>query len=370
MKRYLSASTLVALLLIISACSSEQKPAVQPPENAGKVAVYQATSDKVPDALEVVGTVRAAESSPISAQMMGNVVAVNVREGDLVKRGQILVAIDPSQAQAGLDRAQAGLSAAQHEVAAAQTQKALADSTLKRYETLFNRKSVSPQEFDEVKARAQAAGAAAESAQAAQSQAKAAVAQAQSGFAYTKIRAPFDGVVTERRVDPGALASPGMPLLTVESTGHFRLEANIDEANLHFVRGGETVPVTLDAYSDQSLSGRVSQIVPAADAASRTFLVKIELPPSPVARSGLFGRAQFPRGQRDALVIPRTAVVERGSLKGVFVIDQDKIASLRYVTLGAPIGDRVEVLSGLTPNERLVLSPGERALGGKRVEVQ
>ena len=221
-----------------------------------------------------------------------------------------------------------------------------------------------------MKARAESAGAAVEAAQAGQAQAKAAVAQAQSAFGYSKLRAPFDGVVTERRVDPGALASPGMPLLTIESSGRLRLEATVDESDLRFVHVGEIVPVTLDAYPDQKLSGRVSQIVPAADPASRTFLLKIELPSSTLLRSGLFGRAQFSRGERKALIIPRTAVIERGSIKGVFVVDQDKIASLRYVTLGGPLGDRVEVLSGLSPSESIVLSPADRDLGGKRIEVQ
>jgi RND family efflux transporter MFP subunit len=362
--------TATALLLANMGCSSQKPAASAAPEIARNIAIVQASASSIPDALIAVGTVRAAETSQISAQMMGNVLAVNVREGDMVKQGQVLVTIDPAQAQAMLERSQAALNAAQHEVAAAQSQKTLADSTLQRYDTLFQRKSVSPQEFDEVKARAQSAGAAVEAAQAGQAQAKAAVAQAQSAFGYTRLRAPFDGFVTERRVDPGALASPGMPLLTLESTGRLRLEASVDETDLRFVRIGDGIPVTLDAYPDQKLSGRVSQIVPAADPGSRSFLVKIELPSSSTIRSGLFGRAQFSRGERNALVIPQTAVVAHGSLKGVFVIGQDKVASLRYVTLGNSVHDQVEVLSGLAANESIVLAPADRELGGKRIEVQ
>jgi len=370
MKQTVLVLMLALLILVTFSCSSPKQASSAAPETVSNVAVFHTVNSTIPDELVAVGTVRAGETSQVSAQMMGNVVAVSVREGDTVKRGQVLATIDPAQPQAALERAQAGFAAAQHEVAVAQSQKALAESTLKRYDTLFQRKSVSPQEFDEVKARAQSAGAAAEVAKSAETQARAAVAQAQSSFGYTKIRAPFDGLVTERRVDPGALASPGMPLLTIESTGHLRLEANVNETDLHFVRTGEAVPVTLDAYPDQKLSGKVSQIVPAADPGSRTFLVKIELPSSNVIRSGLFGRAHFSRGERNALVIPQTAVIERGSLKGVFIVGQDKIASLRYVTLGGQIGDRVEVLSGLTPNEAIVFSPADRELGGKRIEVQ
>jgi RND family efflux transporter MFP subunit len=280
------------------------------------------------------------------------------------------VSIDPAQSKAALEGAQAALAASEHQLAAAQTQQRLAEETLARYDKLFQRKSVSPQEYDEVKARAQAAAASADAAQAERSQANAAVSQAQSGLAYTSIRAPFNGVVTERRADPGALATPGVPIMTVESIGRFRLEATVDEANLRFVKMGGNVPVSLDAYPGESLTGKVTQILPAADPASRTFLVKIELPAAKVVRSGLFGRAQFARGERTAILIPNSAVVRRGALNGVFAIGQDNIATLRYVTVGNAVGDRVEVLSGISPNEVVISSPGDRELGGKKVEVQ
>ena len=361
---------ILSLALVWIAGCSPQKTPLAAPENAGKVAVVQTTVAAVPDVIAALGTVRAAETVQLSAQMMGNVLSVNVREGDAVAPGQVLATIDPSQAQAGLERAQASLSASQQEVAATQSERQLAESTLKRYDTLFQRRSVSPQEYDEVKARYQGASARAEAAQAGQSQAKAAVALAQTTFTYTKVRAPFSGIVTERRVDPGALASPGMPLLTVESTGRYRLEATVDEASFRFVKLGQSVPVALDAYPDHGLTGRVTQIVPAADPATRTFIVKIELPANAMLRSGLSGRASFSRGDRQSVVLPRTAVVERGALNGVYVVGADQVATLRYVTVGDAIGDHFEILSGLNAQESVVLSPGDRDLGGKRVEVQ
>ncbi len=358
------------LLLVTASCTSSKQEHAAGPEPIRDVAVYKAALTRMPDLMAAIGTVRAAETAQISSQVMGSVLSVNVREGDAVSRGQVLATIDPAQAQAGLDRAQAALAAAQHEVAAADTDRSLSESTLKRFDTLYQRKSVSPQEYDEVKARYQGALARAEAAQAGAAQAKAAVMQAQNAFGYTKLRSPFDGIVTERKVDPGVLASPGMPLLTLEATGRFRLEATVDESSLRFVRLGETVAVSLDAYPDTQLTGKVSQIVPAADPNTRTFLVKIELPSSAILRSGLSGRAGFSRGERDSLILPRTAVVDRGALKAVYVVGPDKIALLRYVTVGQPMNDGLEVLSGLTANEAVVLSPGEREIGGKRVEVQ
>ncbi len=231
-------------------------------------------------------------------------------------------------------------------------------------------KSVSPQEFDEVKARYQAALAHRDITSANQDQAKAALGQAHTSLSYTRIQAPFDGVITEKRADPGTLATPGLPIFTIEGLGHYRLEASLNEGDLRFVRTGEVVAVVVDALETTKLKGRVAQIMPAADPGSRSFLVKIELPADARLRTGQFGRAHFSRGQRSSLLIPQTAVVERGQLQGVYVLDQNKIASLRYVTLGKSAGAAVEVLAGLQEREDLVAKPGDLDLNGKRIEAQ
>jgi RND family efflux transporter MFP subunit len=365
--------TIFATALIMAAsgglasCSSEKKPSTTAPETISMASVIVHPT-ALPDVVEATGTVRAADTAALAAQIMGNLLAVNVREGDHVRQGQVLALIDDAQLRAGLERAQAAVSAADHELAAAEAEYALASSTLKRYQELLEKKAASPQEFDEVNTRCQAASARRDMARSGQAQAKAGLAQATTLFSYTRIRAPFDGVVTEKRVDPGALAAPGMPLLTVEKSGRFRLEAMLDESNLRSVKPGEPVTVQLDAVNGQRFSGNVIEIVPAADPGSRTFLVKIELPPNPGLRSGLFGRAYFTRGQRESLVVARTAVVDRGQLQGVFVVGPERIAELRYITLGKPQGDGVEVLSGLQPGDQVVLTPGSQDLGGKRVQ--
>ena len=198
---------------------------------------------------------------------------------------------------------------------------------------------------------------------------------------FTKVRAPFDGIVISKLADPGAMAAPGVPLLTIEDPSRFRLEATVDESKIGAVRLGESVPVVIDSLGDQPIMGKVTQIVPAADPASRTFTVKIDLPefhssngglsgaPGQM-RSGLFGRAQFARGQHDAITIPKTAVLNRGQLQAVYVVGNDQLASLRYVTLGAASGDQVEMLSGLQNGDRIVTQPGDRELSGKQVEAQ
>jgi RND family efflux transporter MFP subunit len=302
--------------------------------------------------------------------MMGNIVEIRAHEGDHVQRGQVLAVIDDSQPRAVVDRATAAELAAQQQLVGADSDLALAESTLKRYQNLYEKKSVSPQEFDEVKARQQAALARRDMAKAGLAQAQAALSQARTSLDYTRIRAPFDGVVTEKKADSGTLVSPGLPIFTVEDVRRYRLEATVNENDLQYVRTGQQVSVVIDALDNARLNGKVAQIVPVADPTSRTFLVKIDLPTDTRLRSGLFGRAQFSRGERPALLIPRSAVVERGQLQGIYVLDQDQLASLRYVTLGKPSGAAIEVLSGLQNGERLVVKPGAVNLNGKRIEVQ
>ncbi len=351
-------------------CSSEQTRTTPSPETVRNIPVLAVQQANVPDLLEAVGTVRAAQTSDAASQMMGNIVEIRAHEGDHVQRGQVLAVIDDSQPRAAVDRSTAAGLAAQQQLVGADSDLALAESTLKRYQNLYEKKSVSPQEFDEVKARQQGALARRDIAKAGQAQAQAALSQARTSLDYTRIRAPFDGVVTEKKADPGTLASPGMSIFTVEDVRHYRLEATVNENDLQYVRTGEQVSVVIDALDNANLKGKVVQIVPAADAASRTFLVKIDLTTDTHLRSGLFGRAQFSRGARQALLIPRSAVVERGQLQGIYVLDQNKVASLRYITLGKPSGAEVEVLAGLQGGEWLVAKPGAVDLNGKRIEVQ
>jgi len=363
-----TAGLLLLPLATLVGCSSDRETASAVPETVSNVSVLSVQPAKVPDLVEAVGTLRAAQTSQLAGQMMANIVEIRVHEGDRVQRGQVLAVLDEAQPRAALDRATAADLASQQGITAADSDLTLAESTFKRYQTLYEKKSVSPQEFDEVKARYQAAESRRDMARAGQTQAKAALQQAHTALGYTRILAPFDGLVTEKKADVGALVSPGMPIFTVEDLHRYRLEATVNETDLRYVRMGQQAPVIIDAVGDRELKGRVVEIVPAADAASRSFLVKIEIPSDPALRSGLFGRAQFSRGEKSSLLIPRTAVVERGQLQGVYVLDQNKIAGLRYITLGKPSGAQVEVLAGLQAGETLISDPGSRELSGKKIE--
>jgi len=359
-----------AVLALLAGCSESKPAAPAAPEKVHGVAVMEVHKATVPDAIEATGTVHAALSAQLASQVMGTITRVNVHEGDRVRRGEVLVSIDEAQQQAAYTSAKAGLQASQQSIAAADADYALAEATTKRYQMLYDKKSVSPQEYDEVKTKLAAAQARRDAAHAGATQAEAGVSQAGTAMSFTKVRAPFDGLVTARLAEQGAMAAPGVPLLVVEDPSKFRLEAQVDESKIGAVKLGESVPVTVDALGGQAVEGKVVQIVPAADPASRTFTVKIDLPANPQIRSGLFGRASFPRGQREAIAIPKSAVLSRGQMQAVYVIGGDQLAGLRFVTLGAASGDQVEVLSGLQNGDRIVAAPGDRELSGKQVEAQ
>jgi RND family efflux transporter MFP subunit len=301
---------------------------------------------------------------------MANVVAVNVREGETVRRDQLLAELDPSQYHASTARSQAALQAAEHEIASAQSDFDLAKTTHGRIDYLHKKEIVSDREYDDAKARLDSTAARLELAHANREQAAAALNHDKILLSYTTLRAPFDGIITDRRVDPGALATPGLPLLTMEEAGHYRLEAAVDERDLKYVREGAQVPVILEALGGEPLPAKVVQIVPAADPASRSFLVKLDLPAHAGLRSGLFGRAEFSRGQKQAVAVPRAAVIDRGQLQAVYVVDANRIASLRYVTLGSAADGMVEVLSGLSPGDSVAVDPSSRELAGKKIEVR
>jgi multidrug efflux pump subunit AcrA (membrane-fusion protein) len=150
----------------------------------------------------------------------------------------------------------------------------------------------------------------------------------------------------------------------------YSLEASINESDLSLVRIGQLVPVLVDVFGTEVLKGKVVQIVPAADPGSRSFLIKVDLPPDSRLRSGLFGRVQFSRGERRTLLVPQTAIVQRGQLQGVFLLDQNKVAALHYITLGKTTQKQIEVLAGLQAGDWLVATPGTLEFDGKRIEAQ
>lgn len=200
-------------------------------------------------------------------------------------------------------------------------------------------------------------------------QSKASLQAAQVGLGYATVTAPFSGRVVQRFADPGAMATPGAPLLGVEG-GEFRLEAIVPESVLAHVSMGQLVEVRLDALADKPMQAVVAEIVPQGDASTHSFLVKLTLPADDAVRSGMFGRARIRTGTKRALLIPSTATWEREGLNYVYAVNAEGIARLRIVSLGNPDGDRIEVLAGLAPGDRIVVGSRDGVTDGAKVEAK
>jgi multidrug efflux pump subunit AcrA (membrane-fusion protein) len=340
------------------------------------VAVAEVAMTDVASAVDSGGVVQARTTARITARIMAPVREVRVSPGDRVREGQTLIVLDGNDLAAGARSARSaaiaaeqGSNAAAAERQAAEAGLALALASHDRIAGLQARRSATAQELDDATAalrssEARVAGASARALQAASAveSARAASDQASTTESFARIAAPFDGVVTEKMVEPGNMASPGTPLLRLEDTRGFRLEVRVDESRIGQIRNGDSVPVFLGTAT-ASIVGKVDEISRAVDADARAFLVKVALPDAPGLRSGEFGKARFSGTPRRALTIPSSAVVRRGQLASVFVVDKG-VARVRVVNLRES-----EVLAGLTESEVVILSPQAGITDGRRVSV-
>ena len=371
---------LIAAEALAVGCGGGNERAAQNIEVVPGLRVQKIQWKEVADELEAPGNVIAVSTAQLAARTMGTVLQVAAREGDFVKRGQLLAQLDErelaarrSAAQSATQGATAGVAQATNAVSAAEAQADVMQKTYDRYTYLKEQKSVSPQEFDEVAAKQRAAQASLEQAKAALRQAQAGASQAESEghvaesvASYARVVAPFDGRVIRRSVEPGSLVSPGMPLFVVEDTSRYQLEATLPAEALGAVKKNELARVQLDGLAENSITGRVAEIEAGADPGSHTLKARIDLPKETRAQSGMFGRAFFGRGEKFALIVANEWLVSRGQLVGTYVVDAGGLVHWRVVTVGKNTGNLVEVLSGLNDGDAVVMNPGTQELDGKR----
>jgi RND family efflux transporter MFP subunit len=374
---------LAGFSLVTTACSSP--PEATPAETAAvPVSVGVVDSRDWPSFTEAGGTLEARLTAVVSSRILAPIVAVHVRAGDKVRRGQVVVEMDAAEYRAqaarstsSLEAARLAADAAAADVNGAEAALELARLTHDRIRKLHEQKSATTQELDQAVAgltgaqsRLTAARAASESASAAFAAARSAAEAGDIVATYAALTAPFDGTVVERYVDPGTMAAPGTPLLVIEDPRALRLEVALDATRAAGVTVGSAADIRLDADGPDApwVEGRVAEIARVASE-SQSFTVKIDVPAGPEWRSGLFGRARFPGPSRQAVTAPATAVLTRGQLRLMFVVSPDNIARLRAIRTGDTLGDRVEVLAGLSAGETVIVSPPPALADGTRVTV-
>ena len=363
----------------LAACGSNGRHPAEPGPLVTGVQTETVHLESVPQAYQAAGTIHSANTAILAAQLGGTVREIRVNAGDHVKRGQLLAVLDDRSAQAQMQGAEAGVNEAvqgeaevEQGLKAATADRQFAEATFNRYKALLAKNSLSRQEFDGAEARYQAALANERSMEAKkqqvlarQQQARAQQDSARTYLSFSRIESPLDGVVTAKSVDAGTVVMPGTPVLTVEETTRYRLEASLPEEYLPSAKTGASVSISTE---HGQFEGRVAEVVPAADVTSHTFMVKIDLPHDCNCRSGEYGQASFPIGEAKRLAVPSSAVLDHGELQGIFVVAADGNVEYRLVKTGKTFGNRVEILSGVAAGEKVAISQIDRLRDGTRVE--
>ncbi|MEQ9410579.1 MAG: efflux RND transporter periplasmic adaptor subunit [Fuerstiella sp.] len=301
--------------------------------------VHEVTKDYIE---ESVGTLKAASRTEISARVLATIDEIRVSAGDMVDTGDVLVRLDDKEMQTRVQQAEQTL-------LAATASRAQAATEFSRAEQLLQKKVTTQAAFDAAKAQLEVT-------QADESRAREALDEARIVLSYATITAPRPGRVIDRLAEPGDTARPGQPLLVIYDAASLRLEAAVPEQLAIRLKVGDRLDVRVDAL-DRNAAAVIDQIVPQADAPSRSFLVKATLPRSDDLYEGMFGRLLIPAGQRRHLCLATAAIQEVGQLEFVTVVRDDNTLERRLIRTGR-IGmpGRVEVLSGLSPGERVILA--------------
>ena len=324
----------------LAACHAKKESATAETLPAVAVRVAVVEQKARPSSEEVVGTVRAKLRAAIEAKVSGRIEALLVAPGQTVKAGELIAQLDAREIQAKLDQALAVREQATRD--------------LSRARDLMEKKITTQAEFDSVQARERVA--------------VGSVRETETMLGYTKLVAPFNGIVTRKLADVGDLATPGKPIVEMEDPSALRFEADVPEALIGNVKLGAKLPVRVGAVPT-TIEGVVVEVAPVADAGSRTFLVKLDLPPTEAARSGQFGRVWVATGESQTIRVPASALIARGQMETVFVAEKNH-AQLRIVRTGKRTDGEVELLSGITAGESVVIEGEEHLRDGQPITLK
>jgi RND family efflux transporter MFP subunit len=359
---------LFAAVLFLVGCGEKaatgDAQAKRPPVRGVSIATLVPTP--VDEFFEATGTVKAAHISVVAGRMMGAVTSLLVKEGDPVEKGQLLLTIDDRDVVQKEKGAEAGYREAQKALEAAKANRELTDITYRRYKKMYEEKAISGQEMDQFETQNRVAGLEYERVREMLDRAAAGLAEARIYRGFARVTSPVRGVVTEKRTEAGSMAVPGMPLLTVEGAAGFQAEIAVDESLSGRLKIGTPVLVSIEALNRQ-MTGKIAEILPAVDPQSRSFTAKVSLS-GPGLRTGLYAKVSIPKGKKQVLLAPRAAIVERGQLTGVYAVDGQGIVAYRLVRTGRAYDGRLEILSGLKTDDRIIVGGMEKAVDGGVVE--
>jgi RND family efflux transporter MFP subunit len=311
---------------------------------------------------EYHGIVRSRNSVELIALVAGRVKAVHVKAGQAVHERDLLVELDSAEFHARVQ-------AAESRKAAAEAAKIDADHYFTRIQNLFPKGSATKEDLDTATARQQ-------SAEAAFREATARVEEARTALQYTELRSPINGIIVDKKVNPGDFTMPGLPasagmpsgrvLLTLYDPDALWFEVSIPERLSSSAKVGAPVTVIIEP-AQFTLEGKFVEVMAGVDESSRNFIARVDLPPSSTVKVGMTGRARFVTGEKRVLTVPAEALVNRGQLDMVFLAEGGR-ARLHLVRSGKRTSDKIEILSGLRTGEMLIVNPTESLRDGDSVE--
>lgn len=349
-------ATVLLLALGLSACGDADESAA-PSDDAVPVALETVGQAAQPQVYRYTGTVQGARRVPLSTKLMGRVTQLPVDEGDRVRRGQLLLRLDSDNVTAQQRQVQARLREARAHLGNART-------NFERFETLYQQESATKKEFEDVQTRY-------ESAQAQVEALENQLAEIEDMLSYATLTAPVDGYVVEKRIEEGAMAAPGQPLLVVETLDAMKVAVQVPEQDINRFAMGDEVDVEIAAL-ETTLPGRVDEVNPSGNPASRQFHVQVVLQQEGEApvKSGMYAQVLLRKGEQTIITVPAEALVHRGQLTGLYTVGAEDRAVLRWVRTGQRFDGRIEVLSGLRVGERYVARTDGRLQEGQKVTAQ
>lgn len=341
---------------LIYGCSDQEPPGTPTSALDRSVAAEVQTVRQAPLSLraELPGMVVSEDQVQVASRLMGYIREIKVEEGQPVKAGQLLFVVDPADIQGQIGQARAGL---------AQAEAALADANIdyERFGALYKEQAIPKMQWDKIRLQKQVA----EQQVAA---ARAGMALASGQMPYASVVAPIAGVVTQKLAHAGDLAAPGRPVLVIEGLKKLQVRTNVSDDVYRRIKPGNKASVVASGGAAQApIEGTIAQLVPAADPVSHTHLVTIDLPAGSGLASGSFVRVGFVVGEREGIRVPAAAVAERAGITGVFVVDPQGIARYRMVRAGAAEQGMVEIQSGLSAGEKVVVSNVEQLENGDTI---
>ena len=329
----------VSMAFILSSCNQEPGSVVNKESTVHYLPVTEVVDEELPVYYTTIGSVISDNRIQITSRITGYINEISVREGEQIHKGDILVSLDSNDIEGAIQQAEAAVNKSESALKDAQID-------LERYEALFKEGSVPENALRKVRLQRDVS-------QETLHAALAAFETAKSQRQYILIKSPVDGIVVERQKRAGDLATPGFPIISIESRKTLLFKSFVTESQIQKLVSGDEVTVFIDALG-KTLNGHISRIVPSGDPITRSYEIKIVLNDMTALLPGMFGRVRFQIGTKKSPVITRTAVVERGGLRGVFVVDAEQRAHFRWLRFGREWPDRLQVQAGVSQGERIV----------------